>query len=215
MNDVEYVKKILLQDYETERENEDPYPDLERVIEATGFDLSSGHVHGEMPSGAKSREGKPYMVFKYGGKRILSHRFIIAVGLGKWPPREFDVDHVNHDPSDNRPSNLRVVTRKDNAGNRRRALLSELVNIDDVAETIRERKKIRTEPKQAVGNQAVWWKIVPKDEVSPTRKVDPSPEVTYTGETKPAEYSNGIWKKTNIGSWHLHYDEAPKLKHRE
>ena len=178
---------------------------MHEVMEANAFEYLAGTVDGEVPNGSRSREGHDYLWFQHGGKSILSHRFIVAVTLGKWAPRDFDVDHVNHNPSDNRPLNLRVVTRKDNAGNRRTALLSELADLDGVAlSTAKREQTIKSEPV-----------IIPRaeDELAALRPSSSGfTTVTYTGETKPAEHSNGVWRKTNLGSWHLHFDEAPRLK---
>ena len=205
MEDVEYVKAVLSESYSTEYSHEIPYPDLDSVIFETPFEYLSGVVEGEIANGSKSREGHDYLWFKHGDKSILSHRFIAAVTLGKWAPRDFDVDHVNHNPSDNRPSNLRVVTRKDNAGNRRAALLPDLTDLSKVAASIVERKQaVDTEPTP---------KTHIEDDLASLRSHSSSiPTVTYTGETKPSEYSNGIWRKTNLGSWHLHFDETPRHK---
>lgn len=196
MKDVEYVKSVLAGDYESEHPGEIAYPALDEVIGGTTFEYLAGTVDGEVPNGRQSREGLEYLWFKHGKKSILSHRFIAAVTLGKWVPRDFDVDHVNHNPSDNRPTNLRIVTRRDNAGNRRKALLSELADLEDVSADLRERKaKPIPKPKPAAklssGGKSVG---------------GPTPTVTFTGETKPAENSNGTWHKTNLGSWHLRFD---------
>ena len=208
MKDVEYVKSILAGGYETEHAHEIQYPELDEVIGSTSFEYLAGTVEGEVPNGSLSREGFDYLWFKHGKKSILTHRFIAAVTLGKWVPRDFDVDHVNHNPSDNRPTNLRIVSRRDNAGNRRKALLSELANLEGVSADLRERKA--KEAAQAEPEPES--EIVPIPESfdgDPYRGMlvgGPIPSVTYTGETKPAENSDGTWHKTNLGSWHLRID---------
>lgn len=218
MKDVEYVKSVLAGIYETEHPHEIPYPDLDEVIGDTSFDYVAGTVEGEVPNGSVSREGLEYLWFKHRKKSILSHRFIAAVTLGKWVPRDFDVDHVNHKPSDNRPTNLRILTRRDNAGNRRKALLSELANLEGVSVDLRERKAKETA--QAVPEPEPETEVVPIPKLQPVPKPKPFhgdpyggmlaggpiPTVAFTGETKPAENSSGTWHKTNLGSWHLRFD---------
>jgi hypothetical protein len=140
LKDVEYVKKLLAGDYPTEKTKEIPYPSFQELISSTSFDYLNGTVEGEVPNGPRSREGHPYLWFRHIDKSILSHRFIASVTLEKWIPRDCDVDHINHNPSDNRPSNLRIVTKRDNAGNRRKALLSDLADIDQVAKALAELK---------------------------------------------------------------------------
>lgn len=56
--------------------------------------------------------------YKYGtifNKRYYAHRVIFAMVNGKWPNAQ--TDHINHDRSDNRPDNLRSVTRQENQRN--------------------------------------------------------------------------------------------------
>ena len=49
------------------------------------------------------------------GKTYLAHRVAWAIHSGAWPERE--IDHINGDRSDNRISNLRSVTSKENSEN--------------------------------------------------------------------------------------------------
>lgn len=44
-----------------------------------------------------------------------THRVVFALRHGAWPDRH--VDHINGDPIDNRPENLRVVTQQENTKN--------------------------------------------------------------------------------------------------
>lgn len=46
---------------------------------------------------------------------LYAHRAAIAVVMGDWPDGE--IDHINRDKSDNRISNLRVVTHSENRRN--------------------------------------------------------------------------------------------------
>lgn len=49
------------------------------------------------------------------GKMLKAHRVAWALHHGVWP--EDDIDHINHDRTDNRASNLRVVSRQENCRN--------------------------------------------------------------------------------------------------
>lgn len=59
-----------------------------------------------------TRDPRGYLFGAIGGKNVYAHRVIWALLNGEWPDGE--VDHINRDKSDNRPSNLRVVTHREN-----------------------------------------------------------------------------------------------------
>lgn len=216
VKDLEYVKELLKSAYATERDHEIPYPSLTAVIQEQEFSFQDGVVAGEVSFGSENRDGKQYLKFESDGKSIYTHRFIVSYALGQWMPRECDVDHINHDPTDNRPSNLRIVTPRDNASNKRKALLSELVDLDCVKEKQRE----------AVPEEVVILEPEPEPKKSeiPINNFDFSkvpmssgsiPATQFTGETKPADYAGaygGKWYKTNLGSWHLLFEPPAELR---
>lgn len=53
-----------------------------------------------------------YVSIKFAGHRLYAHRVAWLFSTGKWPV--LDIDHINHNPSDNRISNLRQCTRAQN-----------------------------------------------------------------------------------------------------
>lgn len=65
------------------------------------------------PAGCLDSEG--YVIVGYAGRRYKAHRLIWLIVTGEFPPEE--IDHINRNPSDNRLSNLRCVTRKQNNEN--------------------------------------------------------------------------------------------------
>lgn len=70
----------------------------------------SGQAVGRINSGG-------YRVFSLAHKLVKAHRFVFAIANGAWP--EGHIDHVNGNPSDNRPQNLRDVSRQENQKNLR------------------------------------------------------------------------------------------------
>lgn len=150
---------------------------LDYVLECVSVDIDSGQaVWRRRPEShcasqgersvlyTRRYEGKPvslqvgiegYRFFKltYEGRRhrIKMHRLVLAVALGGWP--QGMVDHINGDPLDNRRANLRLVDRKGNAQNRRRASRNSSTGYLGVCRTRRSQKfpfraRIRVDGKQ-------------------------------------------------------------------
>jgi len=63
----------------------------------------------------KTREG--YHCLKINRERYYAHRVIWRLHTGENLPEGMVIDHINHDPSDNRISNLRLVTLSENTYN--------------------------------------------------------------------------------------------------
>lgn len=66
--------------------------------EALTCRMPNGHLQGRIDYGS-----------------FLAHRVAWAIYYGEWP--EDHIDHINHDPADNRIENLRVVTHAENHRN--------------------------------------------------------------------------------------------------
>lgn len=87
--------------------------------EATGV-LTWRIARGKMAAGslAGTPQNAGYRQVRLDGVRILEHRVIWLMVHGSWP--QGDVDHINGIRSDNRPGNLRDVSRLVNLQNQRR-----------------------------------------------------------------------------------------------
>ena len=65
-----------------------------------------------------SIDAEGYKRGKCGGAKYLAHRVLWALKYGAWPDAQ--IDHQNHDRTDNRIENLRCVTHRENCLNKSR-----------------------------------------------------------------------------------------------
>jgi hypothetical protein len=71
------------------------------------------------PAGTRTRPDG-YVLVSIDGKRFRAHRVIFALATGALPSVDDEVDHVDDNPANNRPSNLRLATHSQNAFNTKR-----------------------------------------------------------------------------------------------
>lgn len=64
----------------------------------------------------RTQSEKGYVIAFFGSRQVGAHRVIWLLMTGEWPPS--DIDHINGVPSDNRWSNLRLVTHVQNCWNK-------------------------------------------------------------------------------------------------
>lgn len=78
-----------------------------------GWRTTNGRSAGRI-AGAKCKKG--YLQVEVAGVAFKVHRVVYAMATGSWPNGE--IDHINGDPEDNRPENLRDVSGCDNMKNK-------------------------------------------------------------------------------------------------
>lgn len=97
---------------------------IARLREVFAYDENTGALtwkiekNGRPPgtvAGSKHREG--YSVVMVDTVPFMVHRIIFALIHDRWPAAQ--IDHINCDPSDNRPCNLREATPAENSRNQR------------------------------------------------------------------------------------------------
>ena len=81
-----------------------------------------GHKGNQWNSMCAGKTAGTFSTLGYGVIRIdnivyLSHRLAWLYMTGEWPTHE--IDHIDHDPGNNRYANLRPATRKNNGRNRK------------------------------------------------------------------------------------------------
>lgn len=113
-------------------------PPLEEVLEQ----LEAGQL--EYFLGPMNRDGKQYRIVQLcgpDGETVTGlHRIIAASAFGRWVDRVDEVDHINHDPSDNRAENLEIVSPSVNRERRRQRLdASNAANPDKVRKRVSRR----------------------------------------------------------------------------
>lgn len=94
---------------------------VERLREVLDYDPTTGEFRWRRGrykgiAGAVMKLG--YRTISVGGGRFYAHRLAWFYVHGAWPPDQ--VDHLNGDRDDNRLSNLRLATNKQNIENRHR-----------------------------------------------------------------------------------------------
>jgi hypothetical protein len=101
-------------------------PPLSFINQVLRLDESSGLLYWKVnrPRGVKAGDlasrtesGKRYHITCLLGQTYPSHRIIYAIATGESPNVDLEIDHINRDRHDNRPENLRLVTRQENLAN--------------------------------------------------------------------------------------------------
>lgn len=98
-------------------------PDMDRIRELFECDFLTGKIFWkkspkyDVPIGAEAGNSTDngYRIVSFDGRKERAHRVVWALFHGEWTAHE--IDHINGVRDDNRPNNLRRVTRAQNCQN--------------------------------------------------------------------------------------------------
>ena len=97
------------------------YPTQKDLLEIFEYDPSTGNLRHRLDTlrGIKGnlathRHSQGYQSISIGGKELLAHRVIWFMQTGIWPDQ---IDHIDHDRSNNQWNNLRHVNSQENQKN--------------------------------------------------------------------------------------------------
>ena len=189
-------------------EHEMPLPPLEDVLEQ----LEAEEL--EYFLGPENRDGKRYRIVQLLGPEGWTvtglHRIIAASALGHWVDRRAEVDHINHDPSDNRAENLEIVSPSANRERRRQRLdASKAANPDKVRKRVSRRKakfeKLQAETQAAIDRElALRNRYIDRSfRYTPTPTVRYAPTQTLKSAVRPVMHrsaSNKARRKVGVKS---------------
>ncbi len=98
-----------------------PLRDLEAWFSINGRDLvwRSSYFSELVGKRAGYRRPDGYIEVRKSGHKMLAHRVVYFLASGEDPGNRF-VDHIDGDPSNNNPENLRIATNTENMRNVRR-----------------------------------------------------------------------------------------------
>lgn len=101
-----------------------PLPPIEELQEAFDYDLETGlFTHAKYKCGralkgmaAGSLNKKGYVIIQHNRRLLKAHRMAWLLITGE-DPKEYQIDHIDRNRSNNRAANLRLATPKENRMN--------------------------------------------------------------------------------------------------
>ena len=95
-----------------------PLPSIELLRKNFIYIAETGEIRRSNKTSSPQPNGQGYIGFKFGDQWLQGHRVAWALHHGELPDPSLEIDHINGNPSDNRVSNLRLVSQSDNLRNK-------------------------------------------------------------------------------------------------
>ena len=95
-----------------------PLPPIDELRNSFKYNPDTGDMF-SLPSGRhRPPNSRGYIRLNHNGRMLQGHRVAWALYHGELPDPSLEIDHINGNPSDNRISNLRLVSQSDNLRNK-------------------------------------------------------------------------------------------------
>jgi len=93
-------------------------PTISDLRKKFAYDSDSGVIYSAVTGKEYPPNSRGYIRLNLEGRILQGHRVAWALHHNDLPDPSLEIDHINGDPSDNRISNLRLVTQADNLRNK-------------------------------------------------------------------------------------------------